>query len=534
MTIKNFNNRGFSIIEVILAGTVFSLIVTALVGAFIYGRESTMLSGARTRATSLAEEGLEAVRNIRDENFTNLTDGTYGLAVSGGQWTLIGAPDIVDGFTREIIISTADASTKSIIVNVTWQQNQQRNGLIALMSYFTNWNHAGGPVTTNTFRVTEYYIGNPGISGGAHTLTLNQDLADNYFVIIEGAEGQDSNKGNFGPHENYVRLAADPNGTGDLNTSGASNQIRLVRGDSIFCTGPGCTYWKGVVTVVESLGDETSSGFRLLDVQIVDHSSTDIGGMDVSAVNWTDINQAMLIGGFNGSGCSTMEQQVANTKTCHVRIWPQGSNTINWSRSSIGASLSGANSTVMVLEWGSEWIVQRANVTGSAGGGGADATSEYNTAAINPVSRNNTWIWGTGHTDAAGVGDGAEGTLITLGDGVNQIITESTVAVGQEYSVNKSFEVYILTHVDLITDYRFKSDGNRNSLTYDIDIDPAGVQRMSLIYNGSDKTDYSYPIPIWSARYNADNLVRLERRRSGTNWPAWVQGIDISNILYTP
>ena len=95
-------SRGFSLVEVILATSIFGLLITALVGSFLYGQEATMLAGNRARAVMLAEEGLEAVYNIQDENFANLVDGTYGLTVAGNQWTLSGASDQVEMFTRQI------------------------------------------------------------------------------------------------------------------------------------------------------------------------------------------------------------------------------------------------------------------------------------------------------------------------------------------------------------------------------------------------------------------------------------------------
>src|SRR3990167_512120 len=87
--ISPLTQKGFSTIEVLLASTILVLIVTAFMGAYIYGSESTALAGQRVRAVFLAEEGLEASRNIRDENFSNLTDGTKGLSISGNQWTLV-------------------------------------------------------------------------------------------------------------------------------------------------------------------------------------------------------------------------------------------------------------------------------------------------------------------------------------------------------------------------------------------------------------------------------------------------------------
>lgn len=133
-------NRGFSTIEALLASSILILIVTAFMGAFIYGSESTALAGQRARATFLAEEGLEASRNIRDAAFSNLVNGANGLVISGNQWTFSGTSDITNGFyTRQITISSIDSNRKQIISTVTWQQNNQRTGSVTLTTYLTNW-----------------------------------------------------------------------------------------------------------------------------------------------------------------------------------------------------------------------------------------------------------------------------------------------------------------------------------------------------------------------------------------------------------
>lgn len=139
------NSRGFSLVEVLLAVSVFGLIATGLIGGLIYGEQSTALSGARMRAVMLADEGLEAVRNIRDENFSNLTDGTYGLAISANRWILSGASDTTDIFTRQIVISSIDTARKSVTATVSWQQNPQRSGSVTLTTNLTAWiNQVGG------------------------------------------------------------------------------------------------------------------------------------------------------------------------------------------------------------------------------------------------------------------------------------------------------------------------------------------------------------------------------------------------------
>src|SRR3989338_3985470 len=120
------SQQGFSLVEIILSTAVFVLLVTALVGAYLYGQEATALSGNRARATMLAEEGLEAARNIRDANFSNLSDGAYGLTTTSNQWNLSGSSDATDIFTRSISISIIDMDRKSVVSNISWQQNPQR------------------------------------------------------------------------------------------------------------------------------------------------------------------------------------------------------------------------------------------------------------------------------------------------------------------------------------------------------------------------------------------------------------------------
>jgi len=133
----------FSLVEVLLALSVLSLIVGTLVGALIYGRESTALAGSRGRAVVLAEESLEAVRNIRDEDFSNLVLGTHGLVISGNEWLFSGSSDTIGIFTRDVELSQVGDNTIQVISTVSWQQNPQRTGIISLITYLTNWITAG-------------------------------------------------------------------------------------------------------------------------------------------------------------------------------------------------------------------------------------------------------------------------------------------------------------------------------------------------------------------------------------------------------
>lgn len=143
------SRQGFSLIEAILAVSVFALIVTGLIGALIYGQEGAALAGARARAIFLAEEGLEAARNIRDADFSNLSDGYHGLVVLSNEWIFSGIQDTTDIFNRQISISTVNTDTKQVISRVIWQQNPQRSGSVELLTYLTNWQKVAGPVISD-------------------------------------------------------------------------------------------------------------------------------------------------------------------------------------------------------------------------------------------------------------------------------------------------------------------------------------------------------------------------------------------------
>ena len=129
--------------EVLLSVAVFSLFAVALIGAYLYGQESTALAGKSARATLVTDEGMEAVRNIRDAGFANLVDGTFGLTTTGNQWNVSGASDTVGEFTRSVAVTTIDAFRKRITTTVNWQQNAQRNGVSSAVSYLTNWQRLG-------------------------------------------------------------------------------------------------------------------------------------------------------------------------------------------------------------------------------------------------------------------------------------------------------------------------------------------------------------------------------------------------------
>lgn len=382
----------------------------------------------------------------------------------------------------------------------------------------------------NSFRITEYHLTSSSFTGATVELTLNQNLRPNHIILVRG--GADGNT-TRGADDNYARVYQLPAGiNGELGTSSGADRIGLQR----YATDGN---WIGVVTVIESMGDGTISGFKLLDVLDLTTSGTDVAGTDTSGTAWSNINRVVLFGAAFGAGSNV--QAADASAYYHTSAWlnlyPSGTDTINWARvDGGGRGLQDAVHTIYVVEFGSQWTIQYVNVTGSAGGNGTNSTGDYDTGAITGVERNNTWVWGTGTSSDDGIGDGAEAVLVTLGDGVDDTPgTKSTVAVGMENTDSRSFDVYTFTHPNLAVDYRFKSDGDNTALTYDMTVDNSTNNvRMGWITNGTNGTGNAFPRPIFSARYTSNTNVQVERGYNGQAWPAWIQAIDYSGITFTP
>lgn len=139
--LQKYHNKisGFSLVEVLLSIAVFSMFAVGLVGMYLMGQESSLLVGNRDRALFIAEQGLEAARSIRDQDFSNLVNGTFGLTISGSVWGFVPTSDTLDIYTRSITITDDDAGVKRVTATVDWQQNQQRTGQVVLSTLLSFW-----------------------------------------------------------------------------------------------------------------------------------------------------------------------------------------------------------------------------------------------------------------------------------------------------------------------------------------------------------------------------------------------------------
>lgn len=135
--------HGFSLIEVLIATSVLSVLAVVLLSSTNKGIILSNQALDEVQAGFLLEEGAEAVKSLRDINWTNIsgvTDNTnYYLSFNNttNLWSLSVTPSKVDSFTRVIVFSpvyrdanddiassgTLDAGTKKVTVTTSWPSN---------------------------------------------------------------------------------------------------------------------------------------------------------------------------------------------------------------------------------------------------------------------------------------------------------------------------------------------------------------------------------------------------------------------------
>ncbi|MDH5533906.1 MAG: hypothetical protein OEX81_05795 [Candidatus Pacebacteria bacterium] len=167
---KTKQQAGLSVIEIIIATAIFIIMASSSMATILGSFSTSRLGSERAQADFLAIEGVEAIESIRNQNWTNLSNGTYGLTQTAGVWSLSGTPDSDPSgkFTRTITISdverdgngdiiasggTVDVETKLITSTINWNFTPTRSNSIQKELYLTNWQKStspGGGVTPPT------------------------------------------------------------------------------------------------------------------------------------------------------------------------------------------------------------------------------------------------------------------------------------------------------------------------------------------------------------------------------------------------
>lgn len=143
--VNNIPTRGgFSLMEILIAMSIFT-IATATISYLIIDSEISLRTSIdATKAVGLADEGIEAVRTLRDSDFDNLTEGEHGLGLVEGSWQFTGVSDDTGSFTRTISVVDVEEGVKKITSSVAWDVSQAREREIVFSTYLSDWKNTGG------------------------------------------------------------------------------------------------------------------------------------------------------------------------------------------------------------------------------------------------------------------------------------------------------------------------------------------------------------------------------------------------------
>ena len=149
---------GFVLTEAVIAVTVATVVIVVLSGTFNLALKSALSNMAKIQAAYLAEEGIEAVRLLRDNSWntniaTHPTGTTFYLTWSAGTWQSSNNGTFIDNlFERKIVLDDVsrdsgqnivtsgganDPNTKKVTVTVSWL-GRGATTTRSLSTYLTN------------------------------------------------------------------------------------------------------------------------------------------------------------------------------------------------------------------------------------------------------------------------------------------------------------------------------------------------------------------------------------------------------------
>ena len=338
-------------VEVLLALTIFVLFVSGIFYLAVDVRDQSSRERLKAEALSYAQEGFEAVRFIRDQDYWDLADGTYGLSESGGVWSFSGTSDTIDAFyERSILIEsvyrdgngdvastgTVDPLTKKVTSTVSWLWRGVLPQSVELVTYFTNWRGDKWQLTTCTEFSTGTYTDTSAVAASAPpddncviSLTTSEQLGEFYHSVDVGDHGVDvaisgtygylaTGKSNEGlavidlsdPDAAYVVTHKDVNGKG---------RKLIISGNTVFMGVESSTKGLAIVDVtnpavpvIRSTVNIGGQGNEMFLVGTTLYTSSESGTTSFRAYNVTSLTAPVSLGTFN-VGTQTRAIQVSGS-----------------------------------------------------------------------------------------------------------------------------------------------------------------------------------------------------------------------------
>lgn len=335
------NNLGQSLVELLLAIGIASAVLPAVITGFVSSREGKVTQDLRLRAVGYLKEAEEAVRVVREKDWTNFAvNGTYHPVISGSTWSLISGVESISDFTRSIIISDMnpiDPSVKLINITVSWGIGSTKE--VSSKFYLTRY--LENDVYTET-TATQF-------NAGILSNTVVTNTSGGEIQLGSGGKGDWCK-----PNLSYSEF--------DLPKSGVANAISAINGRVFAGTGDNAS---GVSFANISVDDNdppniftlgTYDGYKTNDVfgeENYAYLATDTTAKEVEIINLTS-NPYSESGWFNAPGSTNASSVFVSG---NVGLVTSGSNLYTFDLTSKSGSrnqldsitLSGVGNSIFVV-----------------------------------------------------------------------------------------------------------------------------------------------------------------------------------------
>jgi len=115
---KKDTTRGFLLIEGLIVAAITALVTTAIAGIYFSVGSVHEHEVRDAQMRFLAQEGLDAIRSVRDENPSSFGAGTFGIATTTSAWTTSGSSDVFASYTRSVEVIENSADVYLVTANV--------------------------------------------------------------------------------------------------------------------------------------------------------------------------------------------------------------------------------------------------------------------------------------------------------------------------------------------------------------------------------------------------------------------------------
>ncbi len=153
MHISRHRQSGATLAEVLVAIALAGILLPAFAEAILTSQAARPAAVRQLQASTLEHEAFEAVRVARETSWASVsTAGTYHPVRSANTWTLASGPEVINGMTRQIVITdiqrnssgavvsnggTNDPSTKYVVVTISWTQPYSSS--LSANTYLSQW-----------------------------------------------------------------------------------------------------------------------------------------------------------------------------------------------------------------------------------------------------------------------------------------------------------------------------------------------------------------------------------------------------------